>query len=325
VRLGLFSDGLFIIAAPAEHAAAIGKPVATINGMPWQEVRRRYSALQGGTQGLEDQYFAYFAETPALLAADGIGKDGGRLHIGFKDGAEISVEPIMAPLQGEAAFLGDPMLREASPVIHGEKPLYLREPGELYQLVKMPEIGAAYIRIDAIGGEKLESFLYDTLNRLYVGDQRNIIVDLRFNMGGNLNRARFFAATLPSMARGGRVYFITSGRTFSAAISTIGYAKQAAPDRVTIVGEPVGDRFEFWAEGGMIALPGLGAHILTATERHNYQTGCQESDCHGSIKKYPIRVDSLQPDLPAPLTFSEFAAGRDPAVEAISKDIAGRP
>jgi len=125
------------------------------------------------------------------------------------------------------------------------------------------------------------------------------------------------------------IYFGTNeslpaGRTFSAAISSLGYLKQAAGDRLTIVGEPIGDRLEFWAEGNVMELPGLGAVVLYATERHNYMTGCPEPDCHAAIREHPIRVRSLQPDLPVSLTWADFSAGRDPAMAAILQDIARR-
>ena len=65
-----------------------------------------------------------------------------------------------------------------------------------------------------------------------------------------------------------------------------------------------------------MTLPGLGAMLLYATERHNYMTGCPEDDCHGSVRTHPIRVRSLRPDIPAALTWADFQAGRDPAVAA---------
>jgi hypothetical protein len=125
---------------------------------------------------------------------------------------------------------------------------------------------------------------------------------------------------LPGIAQD-RVYAITSGRTFSAAISSLGYLKQAAGDRLTIVGEPIGDRLEFWAEGDIMTLPGLGAMLLYARERHNYLTGCPEPDCHAAIREHPIRVRSLQPDIAAPMTWADFQAGRDLAMLAIARDI----
>lgn len=322
VRVGLFSDGLYVIAAPSEYAAALGKPVATINGQPWQQVRRAYSAFQGGAEQFKDQFFPIFAETPALLEAAGLGSDPSRLHLTLSDGQSLSIAPVMAPLKDTLA--GNPMPRDATALVKGPLPLYLLHPDELYYFAELPEEDAAYIRIDGIYGKGLEAFLSQSLERLRAGKQRNIILDLRFDMGGDLNRARDFAKALPGLAKGGRIYVITSGRTFSAAISTTGYVKQADPAKVRIVGEPVGDRLEFWAEGDMIELPGLGAKILHATERHNYQTGCQEADCHEAIRQNPIRVASLQPDLPAPLTFDDYVAGRDPAMEAIAKDIGGR-
>lgn len=321
VRVGLFADGLFVIAAPAKHASAIGKPVATINGMPWRDVRRAFSAYQGGNEALKDQYFSYFAETPLLLTAAGIGSDTARLSLTLVDGPALLVEAEKAPLEGEAAFLGQPMLRDAINLIQGSVPLYLRDSEKLYSFVELRDLNAVYIRLDAIGGANLEEFLDQSLQRLRSGNQRNIMLDLRFNMGGDLTRARDFAKALPGLAKGGRVYVITSGRTFSAAISTTGYLKQADPTKVRIVGDPVGDRLEFWAEGRTMTLPGLGAELLPATERHNYRTGCPEADCHRWVRDFPIRVDSLDPDLSTPLRFADFVGGRDPAMEAIAKDI----
>jgi len=123
---------------------------------------------------------------------------------------------------------------------------------------------------------------------------------------------------LPSLvADEGRVFVLTSGRTFSAGISSLGYLKQASGARVVIVGEPIGDYLEFWAEGQIVELPVSKAVLLNATERHNYVTGCPEADCHDSIRNNPIRVSSLEPDILTPLTYEDYSAGRDPALERV--------
>lgn len=324
VRFGLFADGLFVISAPTAKAPLLGRRVAKINGHSWREVRQAYSRYQGGSESFKDQFFAYFAETPALLKAAGYSRDGHRLRIGFDNGEETLATASSAPLSGEEAMLGVPHLRAAAPLIKGKTPLYLQASHQLYAFAELPEIDAAYIRLDAIGGQGLEAFLSDTLARLRAGRQHNIVVDLRMNMGGDLNRAREFAKALPALARGGRLYAITSGRTFSAAISTLGYLRQAGPGKITIVGEPIGDRLEFFAEGGVRELPDLGARLLLATERHNYRKGCSESDCHAAIRDNPIAVEGLLPDIAAPMRFADYVAGRDPALEAISLDIAQR-
>ena len=88
---------------------------------------------------------------------------------------------------------------------------------------------------------------------------------------------------------------------------------------MTIVGEPIGDHLEFWAEGSLVELPASGATLLYASERHDYATGCPEPDCHASIRDHPIRVTTLEPDVLAPLSFADYRAGRDPALEAVGR------
>ena len=327
VHLGLFADGLFVIAAPGQ-AGLVGRPVLEINGRGWQTVRETFSRYQGGEQAFRDQFVTYFMETPALLAAAGLGENPDRLSLtlGGDDGRQAVVEitPALAPLQGETALLGYPQLLEAASLLPpAERPLYLQDADLPQRLLFPGELDGAYIQLKATRGRDFSAFLESTLAELRRRRPRNIVLDLRFNLGGDLTLARTFMQALPALARGGRLYAITSGRTFSAAISSLGYLRQAAGDRLVIVGEPIGDRLEFWAEGDIMQLPGLGALLLYATERHNYTTGCPEPDCHANIRDHPIRVSTLEPDLPAPMTFAAFRAGRDPAMEAVLARIGG--
>lgn len=329
VRFGLFADGLFVIAAPADRAGLIGRRVVELNGRPWQAVRQAYARYQGGEQGFRDQFVTLFMETPALLHAAGLSENpaGLDLRLEAADGERTSetVAARLAPFEGEAVLLGRPQLLEAAASLPPDaRPLYLRDPDEAWRLVFSDAVDGAYIQLKSTAGDGIGPFLAATLAELGRRRPRNIVVDLRFNLGGDLNLARDFMQKLPPLAAGGRIYAITSGRTFSAAISSLGYLKQAAGDRLTIVGEPIGDRLEFWAEGDLLRLPGVGAMLLYATERHNYMTGCPEADCHAAIRDHPIRVATLRPDLPTPLTFADFRVGRDPAMEAVVADIYAR-
>jgi hypothetical protein len=152
------------------------------------------------------------------------------------------------------------------------------------------------------------------------------VLDLRMNGGGDLNTTRDFMQRLPRLVRG-RVFALTSPWTFSAAISSLGYLEQAAAARVTVVGEPVGDRLEFFAEGSVVELPASRLLLLYATQRHDYRDGCRgRSDCHGPVVRHPIAVASLDPDVAAPWTIEAYLAGRDPGMEAVARDVsaAGR-
>ena len=180
-----------------------------------------------------------------------------------------------------------------------------------------PELDAIVIQLHAnidIGGESIARFLEDADAARRAARRDNVVLDMRFNGGGNLQLTREFMTSLPSrLAPAGRVVVLTSPWTFSAAISSIGYLKQAGGDRVVLVGEALGNRLQFWAEGQPVRLPNSGAFILMATLRHDYITGCQPfPDCHPYMRRFPIAVASLAPEVPAPWTFESYAAGRDP-------------
>ena len=327
IHLGLFADGLYVVSAPAERRQLFGRRVLRINGRDWREIRAAYARYQGGLPGFRDQFVTLFMEIPVLLVAAGFGADPDRIAFTLEARGRpetVTVRAVLAPYREEAAFTGQsPLLDGAHMLPAATVPLYLREQGLLFRLAFPPELDGAYIQLNAIRGLGISTFFETALAKLRQNRPRNIVVDLRFNMGGDLNIARDFMQALPAIARD-RVYAITSGRTFSAAISSLGYLKQAAGDRLTIVGEPIGDRLEFWAEGDIMALPGLGAMLLYASERHNYMTGCPEPDCHAAIREHPIRVRSLQPDIPTALSWADFRAGSDPAMAAILRDIARR-
>lgn len=328
VHLGLFADGLYVIAAPPDRQALLRRRVTAINGRPWQAVRAAYARYQGGEQSFRDQFVTLFMESPALLAAAGLGSDPDALTLTLEGARRrrpetVTIPARLTPFEGEQAFVGYPPLLDAAALLPPEaRPLYLQEAGRPFQLAFPAEIDGAYLQLKATRGLEIDAFLTAALAQLGAARPRNIVVDLRFNMGGDLNVTRAFMRALPRLTGGGRLYAITSGRTFSAAISSLGYLKEAAGERLTIVGEPIGDRLEFWAEGDIVQLPGLGAFMLYASERHNYMTGCPEADCHRAIRDHPIHVRSLQPDIAAPLSFAAFRAGRDPAMEAIVRDIA---
>jgi hypothetical protein len=118
----------------------------------------------------------------------------------------------------------------------------------------------------------------------------------------------------------GRIFVITHVATFSAGISSVGFVKQAAPRQVIIVGEPNGDRLIFYGEPRDLTLPNSGIGVSYATGLHDYLHSCRWfGPCYWVNWLYPISVPTtLEPDISAPLSFAVIAAGRDPAIEAIS-------
>ena len=179
---------------------------------------------------------------------------------------------------------------------------------------------AAYMRVQDIvdtDGQKIEPFLKSTEAALRAHPPCAVIVDLRGNGGGDYTNMWHFTHALPGLiAPGGHIYVLTDAETFSAAITTTAFVKDAGGDKAVIVGEPVGDRMAFYAEGGNGTLPNSKFSLSYETGKHDYARTCwNPSYCFWLNWLYPVRVKSLQPDIYVPLRFSDWNAGRDAAFE----------
>jgi len=300
-------------------------------------LRESWKKYQGGLDGWRDVYLPYFLETPVMLNAAGLNTRVDSVTLKLADASgkfteiEITASSDQPPLEGIDQYLAPSrLLRGAIQSQQDQLPLYLQQAQQTFRYDFIEDINAAYIQFkantDYSGEQNIDAFLDSVSGFLRKNKPANIIVDQRFNFGGDLNITRELMQKIPGyLDTDGKVYIITSGRTFSAAISSMGYLKQVAGDRAVIVGEPVGDALEFWAEGDLQVLPNSGVAFLMATERHNYMTGCPEKDCHGSIRRHPIKVPTLAPDSLVALTWSDYERGIDPALEEIRTMISRNP
>jgi len=335
MRFLVTDDGLFVGEAIAPFENLVGARVVEIDGQSWEDLQSAWTQYSGGRKGIRNQYIYYFLETPAILHAAGLGISPEQLTLTVEQNGEAETVDVPATdelpgLEGIEAYL--PPMRLAQ--IYAETsavnlPLWLQDPSKNYRYAELQDLDTAYVQFRANSDhgdeDTIHEFVAETEARLRTLSPRFIILDERANMGGDLNETRDLMQALPSLlGENGHIYILTSGRTFSAGISSVGYAKQAAGDVATIAGAPVGDYMEFWAEGDLVELPNSGISFLTATERHNYQTGCPEDDCHSAIRLHPIAVPSLDPDVDIPFTFADFRDHRDPVLDWVRADIAAR-
>jgi len=325
IRFYLGDDGLTIADAQPEFENLIGRRVTAVEGRSLAGLRGAWSRYASGRQGWRDQFMYYFLESPDMLHAAGIARSRTEVRAVLEGGDEIVIPSTDAwpALEGLDAIL--PGAREIELYqagrINGD-PLYLRDPDAAMRYVELAERDAVYVQfrsnVDFTGETDMAAEAASVIGRLRAAAPRYVIVDQRFNLGGDLNNTRDLMQAIPEIAgNGGRVFVITSGRTFSAGISSAGYLKQAGGDLVTIVGAPAGDHLEFWAEGDPAQMPGIGRYIGLARERHNYVTGCPQEDCHGSIRRHPIAIETLDPDIRPMFTYEDLAGGNDPYLNAV--------
>src|SRR5262249_29579520 len=148
-------------------------------------------------------------------------------------------------------------------------------------------------------------------------------VDLRYDQGGDYTKAADFSRRLAdAMPPDGRIFILTGGSTFSAAISTVSRIRFFAGSRATQVGGPMGDRGPFWGEGGRAILPTSKIAVHYATAYHDWENGCsldQITTCFLFNYIYGTAAGSLEPQVVASPRFAYYASGRDMVMDEVMK------
>jgi hypothetical protein len=198
-----------------------------------------------------------------------------------------------------------------------ETPLFLRRPAQHYWFEEIPAKQALYFQYNRAqnkpDAETLKAFGERLVRAFSDPGVQNLIVDLRFNTGGDLGVARELMESLKKKAdeKKARVSVLISRSTFSAGISHAAQWKDSA--QAILIGEPCGDVLDFFSEGGNVVLPYSKLLAHYANGFHTY-----------SKKEYPeyepyyldMNVDDLKPDLLISPSARDYFSGRDALLDA---------
>ncbi len=257
------------------------------------------------------------------------------------DGGIVPVELVAKPGSQEPQNTNVWPRRDLSPIVQASGPpgwrhvldgialpAYLSRPDSNYWHA-YPKPDLLYVQINRVRDQAplgLSQYLSGMLDEAAEKPIRDAIVDLRFNNGGNYVLSADFARRLPTLLPAtGRLFILTSGNTFSAAISTAAWLKYFGGDRVTIIGETVGDRMQFWGEGGLTVLPNSKLAIRYTTGFHDWENGCSLSQlrtCFLLNYIYDVPAGSLEPSVTVKPTFADYAAGKDRAISIVMELLA---
>ena len=330
---------LFIAETPPEFAHLLHAEVTTLGPTPWSEARQMLRRYHGGLDSWREQFLYCLLESPELVHAAGLTSSpetlpvAGVLANGSAFRTALPARLDVPPLQGfEAAIPPARVIEiERARAIASEedRPLHLRHPGDDFWLEWLPG-DVAYLVIRSNRGKSrgltLRQFAQSVAEQFKARTPRHVILDQRYNAGGDLSITRPLMQALPELvAPEGLIFALTAGRTLSAGIANLGYLKQAGADRVVIVGEPVADRLTYWCEGDGVELPSSDITLLFARERHSYLTGSAEPSTYEYLHRHPIQVDSLAPDHLVRYGYDDFRAGRDPVLAKVAELIDSHP
>lgn len=343
IRLAWFDDGLFVVSATDGQRHLLGGQILGANGRTTAALVEALRPYVGGPTNLAREFVPNFLISPEILHAAGLAESASdsTYEIRLADGSVVPTN-LAAAAATQAALSGLfwPK-RELSPVAQPGRPsgwrhildgvalpAYLSRPDASYwHDYPIPDL--LYVQINRVRDQSptgLSQYLADMLEEAATKPIRNAIVDLRFNGGGNYLLTADFTRRLPTLLPpGGRLYILTSANTFSAAISTAARLKYFAGSRAILVGEAVGDRGQFWGEGGRTLLPNSKITIRYTTAYHDWQNGCSLSEvttCFFLNYIYAVPAGTLAPTVAVAPTFADYAMGNDVVMSEVMRLLA---
>lgn len=301
LRLWIFPDGVHVIEALAPHVDLVGARLDTVAGHPVAEVIRAIDPLvPRDNEATVRLLTPRFLLIPEVLHGLGLVDAVGPMALALTDNAgtarTVTVDPI--PMTDYNAWAGGYGLFLPA----DSKVLYLSRMEEPLWWTRLAD-GTLFVQYNRV--EFLEpALLRDLVTAATAGNVKRVVVDIRHNYGGQVRDLTPVVDALdtPKVDRPGRLFLITGRNTYSAAGMFAGELQ--ARTSVTIVGEPMAGSPNLWGDPEETNLPWSGLTIGVSTM---FELATTEAD---------VRL-TVDPDVPVPLTFADWAAGRDPSLENI--------
>jgi hypothetical protein len=329
IRIWRFDDGWYVVAARAGGAALTGGRITHIQGVPIERAYESVRPLYAGNSGWSVYMATYTLTSPdALLGVGVIADDAAEFSVQIgaaHRSATLAPEPLDARTGPEESwwFLS-PQHPVAAGWTHAVKstdrlPPFLTAPELHYGQARCAN-DVLYVRYsrsaDQPGQETVRAFGERVLATIASQRPRKLVLDLRFNTGGDLQKARPLMDELARSRLGseaGAIAVLIGPNTFSAGISAAAALREKS--KAILVGTHPGDRLDFWAEGGNVTLPNSGVVMHYADQLHHYSDAPLPP---GAKERLHLNIDvrSLEPDVAVDWTWREYLSGADPIASA---------
>jgi tetratricopeptide (TPR) repeat protein len=196
-----------------------------------------------------------------------------------------------------------------SPIDNELSYIYPNDRRDNYWFELQENTGTLYFQfnrvLDQAKGESLTEFTDRLEAFVDTHDFDRFVIDLRKNDGGGvpaMHQLLELLAESGKINRRGRLFALTSRKTFSAAVIFLSMLKNSS--KVIVVGEPTGQGPVFCAGPQPLVLPNSEREFLIS-RRLNH------------ADPFPDRRESIEPDIYTDYTRDDFLSGRDPAMEAV--------
>ena len=323
VQLYFFKDGLYVRAAAGEEAELVG---ARVLGIGSDSTEKAYGAVReiiGRDNEMDARFFApYLLAMPEVLHALGLVRDMENAPFLFEIRGRrkiVNLRPAgpaeKMSAETDASWAQRQHWVDARDGAARPAPLWLNDPRNKYWFEYLPDAKAVYVQFNEVGnkeGETVEAFAERLFAFVEANPVERLVLDLRLNRGGNgaFNRPILRAIVAArKVDRKGRLFTIIGRSTWSAAQMLVNGLEDYT--NTLFVGEPTGGKPNAYGDSRRITLPNSGITVRVSTL---WWQG-DERD----------RRPWTAPQIAADLTFQDYRANRDPALEAALSYVPGKP
>ncbi len=309
LRLYLFDDGLFVRAASPQYSGLVGARIEAIGGVPVQEAIDRVSEIISKDNKMATLLIApIYLDMPDILNALTLSPTSKAATFTLRKDGRTSTVTIPAgeiappwPDDTDGSFMTPDGWVDARTA--PQAPLWLQAPLEFHRTIDLPAQKALYTQLNMvtdIKGESLRQFGERIRKEAQATNPRTLIVDLRLNYGGNMDLRSGYVSELIKAEDDDTRLFVFSGRgSFSATEAILVDLRRLS--NAVFVGEPASSKPNSYGDGYRSRMPNSGIAVQTSIYWHQLA---------GQSKAPWTGVD-----IAAPLTFADYVAGRDPALE----------
>jgi hypothetical protein len=339
IRIYQFSDGYFVTSAHKSVADLAGAQILQIAGQPADRVINEARRLLGADNALGAEERLFPVHNALLMKGLGFADSNGALVLRFKARDGNTFERVLPPLKTSdphvlksrgslfdwafrSEVFGPPIgTREDWIAAYKRLPasaFTVSDPSRPPHLINrsafvaqpLPKYQTFFIQTRGVN----DSFVADfqaALQQIDVLRPRRVIIDLRFNIGGDGSEVE--AVIQEFIRRSAKppwqeLYVVTGRKTFSAGV--IAAAAFMEHMDVTIVGEPMGAALNHYGDPVSFELPATGLRLKVSTTLHHLE------DSKDTALPYDTGPFA-RVDVPAVFSFDEYANGKDPAVDPI--------
>lgn len=308
LKLYLFDDGLYVRAAAPAQAALVGARVEAIGGVPVEEAIRRAAELAPRDNEVGPKlYVPIFLGMPAIQHALKLAPSPDAAVLTLSRGGKRWTVTVPAG-EVDPSWPPDTDISLVTPGGWAEArttpmpPLWLQAPLDYHRMVELPD-RALYVQLNmvtGIAGQTLAQFGERIGERVRATNPRAVIVDVRLNRGGNLDLRYPFISDLIKAEDADTKLYVLVGRGAFSATQPILDDLDRYTDAV-LIGEPASSKPNSFGDSYRDILPNSGLTVRSSIVWHQLD---QRDRPWTAV------------DLATPYRFADYAAGRDPALDA---------